>query len=156
MDQTIWESAFADDRQEEDPVDQEIKEEVSDSLSRDLSTLVNFGRLTTSFDFWGHSFVIKTLKMGEELEVGNIASAYSSSIDDGARAFIAAIVAACIQTVDGDPIIEPLGPNDKTVIGRRFHYMLDNYYWSVIEHVYEKYVELNERVTVAIEEFKKK
>jgi ABC-type amino acid transport substrate-binding protein len=158
MGKNIWESAFEEDSsQVQDPVGQEVEEEkVLDILSEDLSILINFGRLTSSFDFWGHKFAIKTLKMGEEMQASSIASSYSDSMDGGTRALVAALVAACIDTVDGNPIVAALGPNDNSVIRKKFDYMMDNYYWSVIEHVYEQYAELNERFNNALEEFKKK
>lgn len=155
MEKTVWESAF--DAPQQSQVEEVKQEEiVNDGMSDDLSILVNFGRLTTTFNFWGHSFVIQSLKMNEELQVNQLASEYANRIDQGAKAFAAATVAASIVTVDGIPLVAPLGPNDTSVVTRKFNYLLDNYYWVAIEAIYEECAKLSARLTEALEEFKKK
>ena len=152
MEENIWNSAFA-----ENPAPiEEKQEEVSDQLSEDLSILISLGKLQTSFDFWGHNFTMTTLKINEELQAFSLATPYKDTIDGGARALTIALVAAALENVDGVPLVNALGPNDITVIPRKFQYILENYYWELVENLYSKYNELMKRVSDATEELKKK
>jgi len=151
--ENIWESSFED---KQSKVEEPKEEFVIDGMSDDLSILLNFGRLTTSFDFLGHHFTMQTLKMSEELRATSIASSYLNALDQGAKAIIAALVAASIVTVDGSELVSSLGPDDSSVLERKFNYILDKYYWIVVEELYTEYAKLVDRLNLALAEFKKK
>ena len=143
----------------EEPVEVELPDEPvvqeEESLGAGVLGLLFIGKLTKSFNYQGHDFVIKTLKMGEELEVALVTREFEQTIDYP-RALATALVAASVETVDGKPIVTALGPSEDDLLQRKFEYIKDKWYWPTIGHVYEKYIELLQEQKEALDEFSKK
>lgn len=136
------------------PVKEE--EESVEEVSADVQALLQIGYLTDTFEFAGRQYLIRTLKIGEELQVGLISQKWVGTIDEG-RAYVTAVLAAAIQTVNGKPLIVSLGPSDeKILIDRKFEYLLEEYYWNSIKELYNSYYKpLLDRQIEAFEEIKK-
>lgn len=101
-----------------------------------MTGLLYLGRLTDSFTLWGHEFVIKTLTTEEMTEAALFTATY-----EGTRAansvYQTACVALAIVTVDGEPLPNPLGPNDSG-LAAKFSYVSKNWYPAVRERIWEK------------------
>lgn len=156
MDENLWEdrldNADLDFPQlEEQPFDEELN-----SLSLDAQGLVNLGYLTEDVQLGGNEIVLRTLYVGEELEVGLLTQQYKGTDAEG-QAWQTAMVAAAIERVNGKPIVTRLGPSDKDYLQRKFEFVKANYFWPVIRQVFEDgMVPLLRRQATAVEELRSK
>lgn len=113
----------------------------------DFEGLMYLGYLSDEFVWAGHKFVIRTLTVGELLEVGLVQKRYRESLGDN-RAYTAAIVAACIVNVDGKPLPQPISRDvADTRLAAQFRYVADNWYPWVIDQIYMRYLGLESRVS---------
>jgi len=123
------------------------------SLEDDTLGLLVVGRLTDEIDIFGHKIVIRTLTIGQELEASLVSNKYRET-DDVGRAYATAIVAACIESVDGRPLIGGLGPEEES-LENRYRYIQDNWYWMTVRVIYEEYQALVVRSIEAQDNLKK-
>lgn len=137
--------------QEEEP-EPEVDEE---PLGAELLGLLYVGKLTRTFNFKGHDITIKTLKIGEELEASLLTREFEGT-EEYLRAVATSLVAASIDTVDGKPLVESLGPSQDDLIQRKFDYVRSKWYWPTIRAVYDQYVELLQEQKEVLDEFEKK
>lgn len=119
--------------------------------SDDIHSLVYLGYLEETIQKFGHTFTLKTLDAGEELEVALLGEKYSKTIA-AARALAMATVAASLQYVDGEPFVHTLGPNDRDSLALKFQ-KVRNYYWPTVEGLYLEYQKLQLRAYKAFEAF---
>lgn len=154
-----WEREF-EEHQEQETVWLGEPEEASEStldlpVPQDVVSLLNLGELTQEFDIRGHKIILRTLRVGEELEVSSFIQPFIGTIDEG-RALATATIAAAISTLDGEPLVREMGPQDN-LLRKKFDFVRNRMYWPVIKMIYEEaYVPLLERQVKAIEEFQKK
>lgn len=117
----------------------------------DFEGLLYLGYLTDEFVWMGHKFSIRTITTNEYLEVALLHRKFQSTIGD-IRAYTAAIVAACLVTVDGQDLPLPLDRLVKDVsLEYRFRYVTDHWYPWVIDAVYERFQELESKVESVME-----
>lgn len=113
---------------------------------QDFEGLLFIGNLSDTFDWLGHKFVIRTLTTGEILEVGLLHKKYGQSLAD-LKAYQAAVIAACVVSVDGRPLSVPLTNEvDDTLLANKFSYVLRSWFPPVLDVIYDKYLSLEERV----------
>lgn len=113
--------------------------------------LVYLGALSDEFDWLGHHFKIRTLTTGELAEVALIAKPYAGS-EAALKAWQAAIVAACIVSVDGNPIAVPLTSEvDDTLVRSKFRFVMEKWFPPILDVVYNRYVGLEYTVREVIE-----
>jgi len=98
----------------------------------------------------GHSFVLRTLTVGEELAIGQVVNEFAGTIGQG-KAFQTAVIAAAIVTVDGRELVEPLGPDTQAGLQAKFDYITRNWYMRTIDEVFAAYQELLIRQAAAYE-----
>lgn len=156
MSETVWDREF-DERVEsgEDVEWVEEPEQPEEPVSQEVMGLLHLGQLSSDVKIRGHDVRLKTLTMDEELEVGLLIRQFSRTEWEG-RALATGLVAASIETIDGKPLVEEMGPGDAT-IRRKFDYVRKNMYWPVIRIIYEEgYIPLVDRQIAALEEFRKK
>lgn len=109
--------------------------------------LCEIGRLMDEFDFLGHHFVIRTLSTDEVLQTALLQKPYAESMAD-LRAYTAVMVAACVVSVDGKELPQPITTDIvDTALRNRFEYVRQSWYPVVIDVVYDHY--LNLEATVA-------
>lgn len=151
MSETVWDEQFA---QTSDDV--ELGIEVDDERPSDaLVSLLTVGRLSREFVIGGNSITLRTLTMDEELEIGLLIKPYSDTEEAG-RAYICAVVASSIETVNGQALVTILGL-DTSYQRKQFDYVRKTWFWPVIERVYEEgYIPLQRDQLAALEEFRKK
>lgn len=96
-----------------------------------------------------HKFVVRTLTVNEKLEVSLIAKPFIETIGYG-RAYKTAVVAAGLVSVDGRDLI----PSNKgiNVIRQKYEYVVNNWYDSVIEILYNEIDALENRVVLVLQE----
>lgn len=155
MDENFWEERLDEPAlppvTEPEPFDEELN-----SLSEDAQGLLNLGYLTEELTLGGNDIVLRTLYIGEELEIGLITKDYKDTTEEG-RAYATALVAAAIERVNGKPIVQKLGPSDKDFLQRKFEHVKAGYFWPVIRELYEQgVVPLLQRQARAIDELRSK
>lgn len=139
-----------------DPVPDEGQiDEFDPRVAEDVEGLLFLGALSSEFELFGHQFVMRTLRVGEELAVAQVVKQYEGTLAQG-KAYAIANVAASIVTVDGRPLVESLGPDQEetlTTINRKFAYVRSKWYFPVVELLYQEFSQLRLRQAAALEEF---
>lgn len=104
-------------------------------------------REVTSIPF--HKFVVRTLTVNEKLEISLITKPYLDTIGYG-RAWKAAVVAAGLVSVDNRDLI----PSSKNinVVRQKYEYVINNWYDTVIDFLYEEIESLENRVILVLQE----
>ena len=123
-----------------------------DAVSDDVDGLLWLGYLEDSFDYCGHDFVIRTLKMDDQLLCSLVTKEFANTLGEG-KAWIAAQVALALVSVDGDEDFCPRATHDKKDYARaRFNYVVSKWYEPTILRIYESYMELLTRQSAALDE----
>lgn len=136
-------------------VDSTSQEEFPNEVSDDVVGLMYLGELSRTFTWCGHKFVIRTLKIDEEVAVGQLVKAHQDTVMQ-TKALATAVAAACLVTVNGQEIVTPLGPDVSSLVNQRYHYIAENWYWPTIEKINTEYLDLVDRMYKAIGELEKK
>jgi hypothetical protein len=113
--------------------------------------LAYLGSLTESFSWLGHEFVIRTLGVDEQLAVAQVTAKYK---DGGEQlAYVTAVVAMSIVTVDGEELPTPIGEDQLLAEWghRRFAYVKANWFQPTINEVFQRYLQLEDKVAQVIE-----
>lgn len=146
-------------QQQTEPDPPTLDEEFPDDSYQDLLGLMWLGHLEHQFRYGGHHFAIRTLKLGEELAVTQVIDEYKDTLGLG-KAGSAATVAACLELVDGQPLVERLGRDDAvSTIRDKFQALIDEetgWYWGVIEHIFNEYSILQIRQAEIFERLRSK
>ena len=131
---------------------EELKPQVSfpEEHKRPFEGLLYIGRLTDTFDWLGHRFVIRTLVTDEVLETGLVSARYSGT-DGESWAYMTAVAAACLVSIDGQPLPFPIIDTGASQVEERFNWARSRLYQPVIEKVYERYLILSTKVDEIIE-----
>jgi hypothetical protein len=114
--------------------------------------IVHIGYLNKVFEWSGHQFEIRTLRIDEELAVGQLVKEYKNTITED-RAVAVAIAAASIVSINEKPFM-PRFDDDAVLqsIRDRFNYIRKNWHWPVIEIMNAQYLDLLNDVYLTIEE----
>lgn len=113
--------------------------------------LLYLGSLSCEFPVAGHKFKIRTLTVGELLEVAQIQEKYLNNMGSS-RAFVTAMVAGCLVLVDGKSLPQPITRDaSDTQLANAFQYVRDSWYPWMVDKVYEKYLVLEGRVNEILE-----
>ncbi|MEU9405608.1 hypothetical protein AB0E08_07875 [Streptomyces sp. NPDC048281] len=113
--------------------------------------LMFLGSLTKSFSWLGHEFVIRTLGVDEQLAVAQVTAKYK---DGGEQlAYVAAVVAMAIVTVDGEELPTPIGEDQQLAewAHRRFAFVKANWFQATINQVFQTYLELEDTVSKVVD-----
>lgn len=157
MSETVWDEQVAL-ASNDAPLEQEsfgIDEVDEDYPSDNLVGLINLGRLTKEVTVRGNRVRLRTLTIGEELEVGLLVQPYANTLVEG-RAYACAVIAASVDSVNGKPLVTNFGPGEGDLLRRRFDHVRNNWYWPVIEELYEQFVTLQAEQFEALEELRSK
>ena len=110
--------------------------------------LLYIGKISRNVKWAGHEFVIRTMKVDEILEVGQLHKPYVGTVSD-VKAWQALTLAAVVETVDSQPIAFPIGEG-QSMIESKFHYIRSNWYPWTLDKLYEQYLVLDAQVTEVI------
>lgn len=117
----------------------------------DFEGLLYLGYLTDDFVWMNHKFSIRTLTTAEYLEVALIHKRYQGSIGD-IRCYTSAIVAACLERVDGKDLPAPLERSTRdNQLSYRYEYITEHWYPWIIDAIYERFQLLEARVEKVLE-----
>lgn len=125
-----------------------------DKYKDPLHGLLFIGALKKKFSWLGHEFVIKTLHNRDYGDVALCASPYRETEFFG-KAYQTATVAACIISVDGQPLPTMPVLNTQTEIQAKFDYVMDRWHSPVIDYVFTQFWELESVVRELIDELGK-
>ena len=103
--------------------------------------LLYIGKVTRSFRWMGHSFVIHTPKVADLLEIGQIHAPYAGTVVD-IKAYQSLMIAATLESIDGKPLPLPLGV-DTGALQAKFEYIVQNWYPWTIDKLYQEYLLLD-------------
>jgi hypothetical protein len=108
----------------------------------EFTGLLYLGALTEEFDWAAHRFKIRTLTTGELGEIALALKPYEG-VDADNRMYVNAVVAACVISVDGVPMPEPISkdPAD-TPFSNRFKYVLTYWHPPVVDAIYNRFFAL--------------
>ena len=136
------------------PPEATIEEVAEEPVTLEEESYLTSGHKTRTVRIGHHSIILRTLKVGEEFEVAIVSDKYKDTIE-GNRSYMTAAVAASVQSIDGMPLItQALGPQDES-IEAKFNFVQENFYWPVIESLYEEYAELMREQQKVINTLKK-
>lgn len=109
----------------------------------DFEGLAWIGYLEDVVEIPAHKFVLRTLTVGEKLQVAQVCKEFEGTLGY-ARAWKAACVAAALQLVDGKPLTVP----NKTVgiVRQKFEYVVNTWFDPIIDLLYERQDALEGRV----------
>jgi hypothetical protein len=118
--------------------------------------LAFLGKLSETFEWFGHKIIIRTLNTDAELALAQVIKPWENT-SFYQRAYIAAVVACAVETVDGKGLPTPLGEEDNTYAWAqlRFDYVKARWFRPTIDTIYGKYLELEGRAREAEEELGK-
>ena len=137
---------------EENSIDDIAVDQFPDDVVEDVDGLLWLGYLEDNVEFCGHEFVIRTLRLEDEMLAGLVSKEYIDSLGQ-AKAWIAAQVALALVSVDGDEAFcPPAGPSKKESARARFKYVTSNWFEPTVNYLYSQYAELIERQAKALEE----
>jgi hypothetical protein len=130
----------------------EEEDRFPDEVVEDVDGLLWLGYLEDVVDFCGHEFVIRTLRLEEEMLAALVSKEYIETLGQ-AKAWIAAQVGMALISVDGDENFCPqANPNKKDYARARFQYVSKNWFEPTVNYIYSKYADLIERQVKALEE----
>ncbi len=104
-----------------------------------LRGLLFLGAVEDEFEFAGHRFLMRTLKEGEVLRIGQLIKQYKDTTAEleAQRMFT---VAASIVSVDGEPIVQEY-KEDYDLIYEKAN-VVRSWYPAVIVFLYSKYIDM--------------
>lgn len=119
-------------------------------VSEPFEGLLYLGRLTDTFEAYGHRFAIRTLSTAEVLEIGLLHKPYRDSLSD-VKAYQAALVAACVVSVDGKPLPLPVTSEAfDTSLLNRFEFVKRSWFPPLLDVIYERYLNLEAEVDLVL------
>jgi len=129
---------------EETPVHTEPEiTELTDEERALFRQLMTVGRRTKTIDVMGHQVSIASLRVSDELRIGLYCKPYEG-IKMEPRAYQLAVCAAGIQSVDGQPLYQPLtGAESEDELFTKRVEILENYYPIVITEIYRAIMDLD-------------
>lgn len=113
--------------------------------------LLYVGALTDTFELFGHTFVISTPTQTEMLQMGQVIEPFAMT-PSADIAYQTARVAAYLVSIDGQKLPEPVVMNPKeTALHDRFRWVAENLRRPVIDKVFDQCLDLEDKVTGALE-----
>ena len=129
-------------------VEEEAKEVIEDVALSDeelalFRSLMTVGRRIKHIDVMGHTVVIESLRVSDDLRIGLYTKDFEQS-RAGARSYQLAVCAAGIRTVDGVPLYQPIMEtiSDDEIFDHKVQRLKD-YYPIVINQIYNEIVNLD-------------
>jgi hypothetical protein len=101
--------------------------------------LIHLGELSDDFEFCGHTFGLRTLRMNEEIAAAKVIEPFRNTIKEP-EAWIAAQIGLSLIHIDGEVDFCPkAGPDQVSFARARFNYVTGNWYWPTIDFLYQGY-----------------
>lgn len=131
------------------PEEQEDREhqplEFDQKWREPFTGLLYVGALTVTEYVFGHEFVLSTPTQTERMEIGQVIAPYVDTVS-GQIAYTTAFVAACLVSVDGQRLPEPVMRGKDTALHDRFKWVHENLRKPVVDELYSRCLELEMKV----------
>lgn len=127
----------------------EVDSKFPDEWKKEFEGLAYLGYLTSTVRIPFHTFHLKTLLPTEKIEVGMICRSVEGTLAY-AKAFKAAIVAAALISVDGQPLIA--SERTKGFVSQKYEYVINSWYDPIIDLLYNSVNALESRSIVVLQE----
>jgi hypothetical protein len=112
--------------------------EFDEKYKEPFTGLLYLGRLQKTFTKWGHVFVVRTVTSEQMAEIGLIVREYLGTPVENA-VYQSAVVAACVVTVDGQPLPGTILVDDTMELTQvKFPYVLRNWMPPLREEIYNE------------------
>lgn len=131
----------------------EAPKDFPDHLFDPFQQLVQLGHLEDQWEMGGQEFKIRTIRVGEELTYLRLTKPYQGQPAAEGRAYAAAMVAASMVSLNGQPLAVALSPT-QDVSDLKFKKVL-RWHWPVIEHVFQHYLSLEKKQREVLLELQK-
>ena len=129
-----------------DAVDPEKPVEFDPRMREDFVGLLYIGALKKRFVWMGHEFLIRSLGTNDVIEAALLQQPYMGTMGE-IKAYQAACVAACLISVDGQPMPTPITDEvTDTRLATRFRYVLDHYQPILIDVIYGELMKVEAKV----------
>ena len=115
----------------------------------DFEGLLHLGELRHEFVWANHTFLIRTLKVDELLQVALLTKDFAGSYGAD-RAYVTALVAAALVEVDGEPVYQAIG-RDEDHVAKKYNYIRKNWYSQTIDAVYSHLPRLEARAQTLLD-----
>lgn len=127
---------------EEIKAEEEEVTELTDEERVLFQSLMTVGRRSKSIDVLGHTVVIQSLRVADDLRIGLWCKKYEET-RGFQRAYQLGVCAAGIRTIDGKPLYESLTPSAEDEIFESKVEKLQDYYPIVINQIYNSIIGLD-------------
>lgn len=132
---------------------EEIKNDLAEfppQVRIDVEGLIHLGELSDHFEFCGHTFTLRTLRIHEDLAAAQAIQPYRDTLKEP-DAWMTAQVGLALTEVDGDnEFCPPAGPDTAQFARARFNYVTKNWYWPTVNFLFNCYTTLLDRQLEAI------
>lgn len=127
-----------------------IFESMRQEDANNIVELVNLGALERDFEFCGNTFGLRTLRADEDFAVGAALKEWADTVKE-AQVWGAAHVGMALTHINGDETFcPPTGPSKTSHAKARLRWITQEYYWPVIQYLYERYADLLDEQQKAI------
>ncbi len=118
--------------------------------------LVFLGALTSTFEWLGHSFVVKTVTGDEVLGAAQIVKPWQGTLGES-RAYAIAMAAVAIVSIDGQELPIPVSSEggEYAWIYQRFNYVKAHWHAPTIDKVYSEFRTLEGKTDAVLEAMEK-
>lgn len=118
--------------------------------------LAYIGALSGTFEWLGHKFVIRTLNVDRELAIAALTREWENTAFYQ-RAYMTAIAALCVQTVDGQGLPVPIGEEEDTYAWarQRFDFVKARWWPPTVDKVYTECLALEDEARRVLDEMGK-
>jgi hypothetical protein len=126
-----------------------MPDQLTEDESESFRNLVMVGAISDTFEIAGHKVILHTLNVDEDLQVGVLLHKFTDT-HAFPRAYKTLICAAAIISIDGEPLVTHFSLSEgKVTVQERFDKLKD-FFPVVIDAIYERFVELEEKVTPVV------
>jgi hypothetical protein len=147
----LFDERFAEqDGEEEETLEWDGGIPIPPQIVAPMNDLLQLGELHDEFEYLGHTFHIRTMRIGEELAALSAIKGYNDVPLAQGRAYATAMVAGALVSIDGRPIIEKLSPGDKANATQKFA-KVSKLFFYVIDYLYKRYTALEREQAKVLE-----
>jgi hypothetical protein len=139
------ESQFVASERVAEEVKEAVEEEITELTDEErvlFSSLMTVGKRSKPIEVMGHTVVIQSLRVADDLRIGLWCKKYEES-RGFQRAYQLGVCAAGIRTVDGTPLYQSLTDSGEDEVFEAKVEKLQNYYPIVINQIYNSIVGLD-------------
>jgi len=127
---------------------------LTDAEEDEVVDLVHLGRKEAHIELFTRKIHLRTLTIEEELRVSEITKPYIGS-DGWGRAYRTAVVAAAMQTIDGELLFNPVSESEfDRIIFKKFEKLMD-WYPLAVDQVYARYRDMELELLALVEKLGK-